>query len=120
MLLTNLDQPAHSVLTTLVKRNRVNVKTDDVDYLKGDGNYTYIHLIAGRPILCSRTLSTFEETPGFLRVHKGYLVNLVHVKRLLVISPKEAYVVLKSGPEIAVSRRRISYVVEQIRLSRES
>ena len=116
---TNLDQPNHSFMPGLGKRDNINVKADEVDYMKGDGNYTHVHLIVGRPILFSRTLSTFANTPGFIRVHKGYLVNIDHINRIRVNGPKEACVILRSGVEIPISRRRATFVAQQIRHSRK-
>ena len=104
-------------LTLYGKIGKFIIDVADVDYLKGDGNYTAIHLALGQSIMSAKTLSLFEEIPGFVRIHKGCLINVAYIDHLHVVSPKEAFVVLKSGVKFAVSRRRIVHVSDQIRLS---
>jgi DNA-binding LytR/AlgR family response regulator len=108
------------ILTACDKIGKFTIDVADVAYLKGDGNYTNIYFASGRSILSARTLFLFEEIPGLVRIHKSYLLNIAHIKQLQIINSKEAFVVMKSGAKFAVSRRRIEFVKEQIRLFRVS
>jgi DNA-binding LytR/AlgR family response regulator len=53
--------------------------------LQGYGNFVKVHEVAAHLLLTPTTLKKLEErlpTPTFLRVHKSYLVNLVHIERV--------------------------------------
>jgi two-component system LytT family response regulator len=115
-MLTPIQKQITSTLTAFGKIGKFTISVADVVYLKGDGNYTHIHLASGRSILSARTLLLFEEIPGLVRIHKSYVLNSAYIKHLQVINPKEAFVVMKSGAKFAVSRRRIDFVKEHIRL----
>jgi DNA-binding LytR/AlgR family response regulator len=115
-MLLSIQNQNTSTITAFGKIGKLTIDVADVAYLKGDGNYTNIHLTSGRSILSARTLSLFEEIPGLVRIHKGCSLNIAQIKRLHVINPKEAFVVMKSGTKLTVSRRRIEFVKEQIRL----
>jgi DNA-binding LytR/AlgR family response regulator len=103
-------------LTDFGTIGKFKIDVSDVAFLKGDGNYTNIHLASGRSILSSRTLLLFEEIPGLVRIHKSYLLNIAYINYLQVINHEVAFVVMKSGAKFAVSRRRLKFVKEQIRL----
>jgi len=51
---------------------------------ESDSSYTTIHTAEGDKILVSKTLKEYEDMLtecGFYRVHKSFLINLIHVKR---------------------------------------
>jgi two-component system LytT family response regulator len=101
-------------ITLYDKNGKFTVAITDVTHLKGEGNYTTVHLATGRRILSARSLCLFAEIPGLVRIHKGYLVNVAYIRRLKVHNAKEAFVILKSGATLAVSRRRIAYVEQRV------
>ena len=61
--------------------NFVRLYTDDIYWIKADGNYCDI-VCKGRAYTVCVNLKQFEERLGlaqFIRVHRSYLVNLTHV-----------------------------------------
>ena len=61
-----------------------------------------------KPVVCtSKTIHDYEdllEDSGFVRVHKSFLVNLLHVKEYL--RGEGGSIILTNGKEIEVSRRK--------------
>ena len=68
------------------KGEYTRVNSDEVRYIKSDGDYSTIHLEGGRSILTSRTplkdLITLFDNPTFFRVHKSYIVNIEKINRI--------------------------------------
>lgn len=57
---------------------------DGVQYLKAEGNYTYLFDNDGRTLL-NNNLKFYERqlnSASFIRVHRSYMVNLMHVKQV--------------------------------------
>ena len=83
------------------------VELNDLLYAESSGNYTNFYF-ANKQILCSsKPLHEYEEIlsdAGFTRIHKSYLVNLMHVKEYL--RGEGGLVVLSNGQTVEVSRRR--------------
>jgi len=72
-----------------------------------DSSYTTVHTVDGEKIIVSRTLKDYEEmlAPcGFYRVHKSFLVNLRHVKRL--DRQEGGWLVVTNGLRIPVASRK--------------
>ncbi len=91
------------------------ISTDDVLCLQGEGNYTFLHTRDRKRYLVSKTLKEFEKTLDgsiFLRIHKSYIVNLAYVQRS--VYNKERQVHLADGREMAISRRRMKDITQQL------
>ncbi len=59
---------------------------NDIIYCKADDNYTTFYLCSGEKILASKTLKHYGEIlpeNQFVRIHKSYIVNLLHLKKYL-------------------------------------
>jgi two-component system LytT family response regulator len=72
-----------------------------------DNSYTTVHTVEGEKIIVSRTLKDYEEMLtecGFYRVHKSYLINLVHIKRFDRLDG--GYIVMTNGLKIPVASRK--------------
>ena len=72
-----------------------------------DSSYTTVHTVEGDKIIVSRTLKEFEEMLtecGFYRVHKSFLINLVHIKRF--DRQEGGYIILTNGLKIPVASRK--------------
>ena len=81
-----------------------------VIYLAGDGNYTHIHFSKQPSALYATTLSAFEkELPGFVRIHKRYLINPAFVKDYRS-NGRRAIELLVGQDWLPVSRRRLDEV----------
>jgi two-component system LytT family response regulator len=82
------------------------IRVDDIVFCKAAGSYAEIVLTNEQTITVSKNLHWFEERCGdstFCRVHKSFLVNIVHVKRILVL---ENLAMLCNGKKIPISRAK--------------
>jgi len=73
--------------------------------VESDANYSQFYFEKKPKILVARTLKEYAELladHGFIRIHKSHLVNKSHVASYLA----EGKVLMRSGHEIEVSRRR--------------
>ena len=77
------------------------VKMEEIVRLRGNGNFTDLHLSNGQKKMACRFLKHFDEILPlpFLRVHKSHIVNLNFVKKY----NKGGYLTLEDDSEIEVS-----------------
>lgn len=90
------------------------VEISQILYAESDSNYTSFVLETGEKYLISKTLGDVQEmleTRNFLRVHRQYVVNLDHIKRL--IKGEGTYLVLTTGANIPVSRQHKDRLLER-------
>lgn len=90
------------------------VETSQILYAKSDSNYTNFVLETGEKYLISKTLGDVQEmleTRNFLRVHRQYVVNLDHIKRLA--KGEGTYLVLTTGTSIPVSQQHKDRLLER-------
>ena len=90
------------------------VETSQILYAESDSNYTNFVLENGEKYLVSKTLGDVQEmleTRNFLRVHRQYVVNLDHIKRL--IKGEGTYLVLTNGASIPVARQHKERLLER-------
>lgn len=88
----------------------------DLVYVEADSNYSRFHTATKDRITASMTLKEVEETlisDRFLRTHKSYLVNREYVDK--VTGGDQAYLVLRSGEQIPIARRRVKEITERLR-----
>ncbi|MGV3601368.1 MAG: LytR/AlgR family response regulator transcription factor [Dyadobacter fermentans] len=81
----------------------VSVKIREITYLEGEGNYTFIHTLAGKRHMVSKTLKVVQQImdAGFVRIHKSYLVNPENVAGRL-----SHEIQLRDGKLFPISRRK--------------
>ncbi len=96
----------------LVIQNRdktVAVPLDTVLYIEGNDKAQLLHAAnQPEPIPVRRSMADLEEAlspKGFLRIHKGYLVNYKFIRRL-----ENTEAVLTNGERIPLSRRRVQEI----------
>jgi two-component system, LytTR family, response regulator len=90
------------------------VDTSQIVYAESDSNYTNFVLDTGEKFLVSKTLGDVQEmleTRNFLRVHRQYVVNLDHIKRM--IKGEGTYLVLTNGMSIPVARQHKDRLLER-------
>ena len=83
------------------------VELREILYAEAAGNYTNFHFITSGIVCTSKPIHEYEELlddAGFVRIHKSYLVNLLHVKEYL--RGEGGSVMLSNGKEIEVARRK--------------
>lgn len=80
---------------------------DEIIRVESDSNYSHIFLANQKKITLSKTLKDVEENikgEPFFRVHQSHLINTNHVDK--AVKGENAYVVMKDGTTITVSRNR--------------
>ena len=103
-----LPSPAHAQRISVRVGESIRViATDDIDWIRADGNYVHIH-VAGARYLHRETLSHLLEAldpQRFLRIHRGTLVNVERIREIHPLFQGNAEVVLRDGTRLALSRR---------------
>lgn len=92
------------------------VDLNDILFCEASGSYTNFHFM-NPPLICSaRPVYEYEEMladSGFIRIHKSYLVNLLHVKEY--VRGEGGMVILSNNMEIEVSRRKKDLFITRMR-----
>ncbi|MBK6937088.1 MAG: response regulator transcription factor [Chitinophagaceae bacterium] len=92
------------------------MEPDDIIRCESDSNYTHIFLANGKKITMAKTLKEVEEnitgTP-FFRIHQSHLVNMNHISKY--IKGDNAYVIMKDGTQIGISRNKKEAFLETFR-----
>ncbi len=108
----NRPQEQDNQLVIQDREGTVTVQLDQVLYIESYDKVQELHLSDQKdPMEIRRSMQELEEalTPkGFLRVHKGYLVNYKFIRRL-----ENTEVVLTNGEKIPMSRRRVQEIRNQ-------
>jgi two-component system LytT family response regulator len=83
------------------------VKLEEIVYCEAKSSYTIFRFLNNKQAIISKPLFDYEKLladTSFLRVHKSYLINLMHVKEYL--RGEGGNVIMTDGAEIEVSRRK--------------
>ena len=83
------------------------VKLEEIAYCEAQRSYTIFRLVNGKSIMISKPLFDYERLLSdtiFLRVHKSFLINLMHIKEYT--RGEGGTVIMTNGMEIEVSRRK--------------
>jgi two-component system, LytTR family, response regulator len=92
------------------------VELDDIVYAEASNNYSNFHFTDKRIICTAKSLFEYEELladSGFVRIHKSFLVNLLHVKEY--IRGEGGSVILSNGQEVEVSRRKKEFFMGRMK-----
>ena len=93
------------------------VDVAEIEWIEADDYYAAVHARGGR-YLVRESLASLEERldrAQFVRVHRSAIVNLARVRQIRHAAIGDAVVVLDSGAQLPLSRRRREHVVEAIR-----
>lgn len=106
-LIQNLKQkdPAGFKLAVSVKEGVFLLEPKDIICLEGLSNYSKFSFTVQKPLMASKTLKEYDEILSeynFIRVHKSYLVNAGHIKRM----DNEGQLWLTNNISVPVSRRK--------------
>jgi DNA-binding LytR/AlgR family response regulator len=99
-------QKGNNTLLILNHKSSQKVLINTVVFLEGNINYTIVHLESGKQKVVARSLKFFEaflETHGFVRTHRSYMINPIHIKSL---NHEQYKVVMNTGQEAMISRRK--------------
>lgn len=83
------------------------VELKEILYCEAAGSYTNFFFTDQQVICSSKAIYEYEEMltdSGFIRIHKSYLVNLLHIKEY--IRGEGGTVILSNNKQIEVSRRK--------------
>ena len=75
-----------SQLVVSSKSGVINIKVDDIMYIEGNKNYQTIYAKDGSTLEVRLSMGDLEKqlTPkGFIRIHKGYLVNYIYIRKIV-------------------------------------
>jgi two-component system LytT family response regulator len=92
------------------------MQPDEIIRCESDSNYTHIILANGKQITLAKTLKEVEENINgapFFRIHQSHLVNMNHISKY--IKGENAYVVMKDGTQIGISRNKKEAFLETFR-----
>lgn len=98
------------------KKNGVfkKINTAEINYVEADGNYS-LTITATERLITSLTLTELEgvlDSHHFMRVHRGYLVNLKKIDYLDMVNNK----ILIGSQSIPISRSKKTILLERIQL----
>ncbi len=106
--------PVHRLIVAHNGRNLI-IPTNDITFLEGQGNYTYLYTKDGKKYLVAKTLKSYElilDATLFLRVHKSSIINVNYLKEICV--EPDRCVKLRCGREVSISRRKLHEVCEAV------
>jgi len=92
------------------------VELKDILYCEASGSYTNFFFLDKHSICTAKTIHDYEdllEDAGFVRIHKSFLVNLLHVKEYL--RGEGGSVILSNGHEVEVARRKKDLLISKIK-----
>ena len=112
-LIQNLRQkdPQEFKLAISVKEGVFLFDPKEIICLEGQNNYTKFFLTNQKPLLVAKTLKEYDDIlsdHNFVRVHKSFLVNKEHVKRM----DNEGQIWLTNNVNVPVSRRKKAEIME--------
>jgi two-component system, LytTR family, response regulator len=126
---TNIEQKLQTLFEQLQPQQRLTDKIalpvgdamhlmlpDEIIRCESESNYTHIFLANGKKITMAKTLKEVEENINgspFFRIHQSHLVNMNHISKY--IKGDNAYVIMKDGTQISISRNKKDAFLEGFR-----
>ena len=89
---------------------------DQIDYIRGAGNYAEIHLFDGKMLLHRATMSTLEQQLDpqvFTRIHRSVIIRQARISELRLNERGDYTVILKDGQQFSLSRQN-KHKLEQL------
>jgi two-component system LytT family response regulator len=83
------------------------VKLEEIIYCEAQRSYTIFRLVNNKSIIISKPLFDYDKLLAdtiFLRVHKSFLINLMHIKEYM--RGEGGTVVMSDGMEVEIIRRK--------------
>jgi DNA-binding LytR/AlgR family response regulator len=99
-------QKGNKALFIINHRTSKKVLVDSIILLEGNANYTIVYLDNGKPKVIAHSIKFFEpflETHGFLRVHRSFLINPLHVTGY---NSEDYILTMSNGQKANIARRR--------------
>lgn len=89
-----------------IEHGKRQIPFEQITHLEGYVNYTIIHTLDGKKTVSAFTLKKFTdiiEKGLFVRTHKSFIVNLLHLKSY---QANEKTLLLAGNKKIIISRRK--------------
>ena len=105
--MTNTIIPSKNDLLLVNTRRRTVLQIKQIIMLEGDGNYTIFHLQGGQKRIFAHCLYTYEaklQPYGFIRIHKGYIINKSLIDKVLYPNHQ---IMMYDNIVVPISRRRL-------------
>lgn len=87
----------------------LTLKSKQIRYIEGSRNYQMLYTVSGEePIEVKMTMDKLEsltQSQGFIRIHKGYLVNYRYIQRI-----QSNMLTLQDGTELPIGRSKMAEV----------
>jgi two-component system response regulator LytT len=92
------------------------IPVEDIEFIKGAGIYTELHLIKGKTALHDKSLESLEQLlpDRFHRIHKSYIVPLHRAEKIIVDPGGKYQLLLKNGEALPVGRSRYKELKEKM------
>jgi|SRR6218665_764415 len=119
VLLHNLEKagsPAEMRLCLPTLKGFLIVKLSEVIYCEAERSYTIFHLEGGKNLLVSKALIEYEvllKDTTFFRVHKSFLINLLHVREYQ--RGEGGMVIMSDKAGLEISRRKKEAFLDQVK-----
>ena len=106
---TSSQEQAGDYLELSTRSGLLTLKSKQVRYIEGSRNYQLLYTEGRKePVEVKMTMEKLEQMTapfGFIRVHKGYLVNYLYIQRVSTVE-----VTLVDGTEIPIGRSKVGEV----------
>lgn len=100
----SLDKIAVPTLTGLIF-----LEVSQIIFCKASDNYTELYLTDNRKAIVVKTLKLTEEyleARGFIRIHRTYLINMVHAQEYLKSGGEGGVVIMSGQQKLPIARSR--------------
>lgn len=93
------------------------IEAEQVNYIKGAGIYSELHLQNGQQELHDKSLDALEQllpAGEFIRIHRSYILNLQRADKLIIETGGRYAVQLNNGEQLPIGRSRYKKVRSKI------
>jgi two-component system LytT family response regulator len=91
----------------------VPVATNEIQWIKAEGDYSRMHTLSGKSYLVTRTLTDLEhrlDRNAFMRIHRSAIIRTDTIREVKSEGSARLRVVLDDGTELIVSRGRAAHL----------
>lgn len=116
--LHNTGKPAEMRLCLPTVKGFIVLKLEEIIYCEAERSYSIFHLEGNRTVTVSKPLADYDhllQDTSFLRIHKSFLINLLHVKEYQ--RGEGGLVIMSNNAQIEVSRRKKDLFLMKIKES---
>lgn len=102
----NSDPGNNRVLNTV--SGQLICRDSEIQYFECAGNYVKIKLEAESHLVRDTLMNLFDSfgNPEFVQVHRSFVVNMHHIRKLTICRSGQAKLLMQNGNTVPVSRSR--------------